>query len=67
MQLTKLELEGESKKEGVNILKLAARYMSTIQAIKQETESERALPSNDFITTFRKNNAKKELEIKMDS
>jgi len=30
-------------------------------------ESERALPSNDFITTFRKNNAKKELEIKMDS
>jgi hypothetical protein len=41
--------------------------MSTIQAIKHETESERALPGNHFITTFRKNNEKKELEIKRDS
>ena len=67
MQPTKLEPDGESKKDGVDILKLAARYMSTIQAIKQEPESERALPGNDFIATFRKNNAKKEFEIKMDS
>jgi len=41
--------------------------MSTIQTIKPEHESERALANNDFITTFQKNNAKKELEIKTDS
>jgi len=67
MQPIKLELEGESKKDEVDILKLAARCMSSIQTIKPEHESDRALPGNDFVTTFRKNNAKKELEIKMDS
>jgi hypothetical protein len=66
MQPMKLEFEGESKDE-IDILKLPARCMSTIQTIKPEHEGERALPGNDFITTFRKNNANKELEIKMDS
>jgi hypothetical protein len=67
MQPTKLELEGESEKDEIDILKPAARCMSTIQTIKPDHESERALLSNDFITTFRKNNVKKELGIKMDS